>query len=325
MRVRIFYFILLICLCGEVSVAQTVHLQEVMKNSVELYSHYKDSLDNDIELRWGRPPLDRSFHCRYVLPELIGLKDIQFTPNSKQDNYSFVWIKSPLKAKRLLSKERSKNYQGYYQTSLNIENGEVVVYVMTGLQGKTGEALQGRFSYGIKDGNFELHTIEYQWTDTKTTYHNPNTEKVVSKKTYEDMFAIFFDDSITTKTFSDTIDVLRSVTQWKDVYFPEVNGVHYTYRSFLGKKTFSDRSKPFLAVNYSFNQHGDILVYFRTIFCQEQKGRYKNMQQHCSSAFVFTLSQDADGVFQISSYRRIMKLKCHILLKTRKEGLWDKV
>lgn len=291
------------------AIAQKRYLQDVLKESVELYSHYRDSLDNDIELKWGRPPLDRTFHQRYVLPELIGANSIQFPLNSKNDDFFLIWITSPLKVKELLLKGRSKNYQGYYITAFNIENGEIVVYIMTGFRGKTGETLQGRFSYGIKDSCFLLHTIEYQWKDIKTTYLNPTTEKVVSQQTYEDMFAIFLEDSITNETFSDTIDVLRSVTQWKDVYFPEANGVHYTYRSVLNKKTFSSRNKPFLAVNYAFNQQGDILVYFRTIFCQRQKGRYKSIQQHCSSAIVFTLSQDANGIYQIKNFRRIMGLR----------------
>lgn len=304
MHVRIFCFIILIVLGGTSSVAQGKSLQDVMKESVELYAHYRDSIDNDLELKWGRPPLDRTFRRRYVLPELIGVKNIQFTPSSKTDNYSLVWAKSSLRTKGLLLKGRSKNYQGYYQTSFNIENGEIVVYVMTGLQGKTGETLHGRFSYGLKDGDFELHTIEYQWTDTQVTYNNPNVEKVVSQQTYEEMFTVFFGDSITIKTFSDTVDVLRSVTQWKDVNFPEVNDVHYTYRSFVAEHMFLNRRKPFLAVNYTFNQQGDILVYFRTIFCQRQKGRYKNIQQHCSTAMVFTLSQDANGNYRIKHYKR---------------------
>lgn len=309
MRVRIFCFVLLIGLWGTSSVAQTKRLQDAMKESVELYAHYRDSIDNDFEMSWGRPPLVRAFRRRYVLPELIGVKNIQFAPNTKTDNISLVWIKSPLRVKKLLSKWRSKKYQGYYLTSLNIENGEIVIYVMTGCQGKTGETLQGRFSYGIKDGELELHTIEYQWTETQTTYHNPNVEKIVSLQAYEEMFTIFFNDSTTIETFSDTIDILRSVTQWKDVHFPEKNDVHYTYRSFVSEKEFSNRRKPFLAVNYSFNQQGDILVYFRTIFCRRQKGKYKNLQQHCSSAIVFTLSQDAKGIYQINHFKRTLGLR----------------
>lgn len=308
MHARIICFVILIGFGGTSSVTQAKNMQDVMKESVELYANYRDSIDNDLNLKWGLPQLNRAFHRRYVLPELIGVKNIHFTPNSKTDNFSLVWIKSPLRVKVLLLKGRSEKYPGYYQASLNIEDGEVVVYVMTGLRGKTGETLQGRFSYGIKDGDFELHTIEYQWTDTKTTYHNPNVKKLMSQQTYEEMFTFFFNDSITIKTFSDTVNVLRSVTQWKDINFPKVNGVHYTYQSFIGERAFSNRSKPFLAVNYTFNQQGDILVYFRTIFCQRQKGRYKNIQQHCSSAIVFTLSKDANGIYQIHHYKRIRGL-----------------
>ena len=41
----------------------------------------------------------------------------------------------------------------------------------------------------------------------------------------------------------------------------------------------------------------------------KQKGKYKQLQQHCSWALVFTLSPDINGKYKITSYKRIDEIK----------------
>lgn len=298
--------VLLICLTIGHSNAQITSLNDVVTDAVESYIHYRDNFDNDNEMRWGRLPIDREkYHVRYVLPELIGVQSLRFPTNSADGNYRLVWATNQSKAKRLLSKRRATDYNWYYMVALNIEDGELVVYVMTGCQGKVGETLQGRFSYGIKDGVFLLHTADYLWQDVVRVYINPDVGKMIDSQTTEEMFTVFFEDAHTLETFSDTIDVLQSITKWGNKCLPKKNGIYYTYQSLLGEKTISIRTKPYLSIDYTFNQQGEILVFFRTIYCHKQKGKYKSLQQQCSSALVFTLSQDANGLYQMMSYKRI--------------------
>ena len=70
MHVRIFCLIILIGFWGTSSVAQGKSLQDVMKESVELYAHYRDSIDNDLELKWGSPPIGQDFSSQ-VCPSRI--------------------------------------------------------------------------------------------------------------------------------------------------------------------------------------------------------------------------------------------------------------
>lgn len=297
---------LMMCMIGMNTIAQITSLNDVVADAVESYIHYRDKFDYDLAIEMGWPLIDvEKYSVRYVLPEFIGARELQFPTNSTDRKYKLVWATSKYTAKRLLSKKRTSNYDWYYMVALNIEEGELVVYVMTGYHGKVGETLQGRFSYGIKDGAFLLHTTDYLSQEAKRTYLNPDVGKIIEPQTTDEMFSVFYEDNYTLKTFSDTIDVLHSITKWGNKCLPEKKGFYYSYQSLLSKKTLSTRTKPFLSIDYTFNQRGEILVYFRTIYCQKQNGKYKSLQQHCTSALVFTLSQNVNGTYQIMSYKRV--------------------
>ncbi len=310
MKKQLLFLALLMCLNIEYPIAQNTSLNDVITDAVESYICFRDKFDNDIEAKWGRPPINNEkYSVRYVLPELIGAQKLRFPANSKDGKLRLVWATSQSKAKRLICKRRNSYYKWYYMVSLSIEDGELVVYVMTGYHGKVGETLQGRFSYGIKDGIFLLHTTDYIWLDVERTYHNSDVGKIIDPQTEGEMFSVFFEDAHTIETFSDTIDVLQSITKWRKCCMPEKRGVFYTYQSLLSDTMFSTWTKPFLSIDYTFNQQGDVLVYFRTIYCQKQKGKYRSLQQHCASALVFTLSQDVNGKYQIMSYKRVDGIK----------------
>lgn len=297
------------CSLTELVSAQTSNLQGIIRESVESYIKYRDSVDIEIDKRLGLQTTDRNNWKRYVLPELIGADNLFFSCNFESDGVPLVWVTKKRDVKRLLKKKRSDDYSWYYRVSINIEDDEFVVYVMTGFQRKVGETLQGRFSYGLKDGSLSLHTVDYQWTDIKQTYNNPNIGKVMASHILEDMISLWKEDSITRKTFSDTVDVLQSITNWRDSYLPEMSATSFTYLTFLSTRILSTRVNPFLSIDCTFNQQGELLVYFRTIYCQKQKGKYKQLQQHCSWALVFTLSPDINGKYKITSYKRIDEIK----------------
>lgn len=292
-----------LCLFPIVSMAQTTNLSDALIESVVLYIHHEDSISDDMASRNGEQIIVRRPLHRYVIPELIGVKDLSFSHCSKNDDVTLVWLKKKSCVKRIMTKSLSENYHGYYRVTINIEDGEFVVYVMKSFKRKVGETLQGRFSYGIKNGLLTIHTIEFQGAHSDSVVLcNPNVDKVVYQESYNKMFAIYFGDSLNLTVFSDTIDILHSINIWKAYNLPTVNDIYYTYESFLSQKTFSYRTKPFLSVDYTFNKEGDILAHFRTIYCQKQHGKYKKMQQICSSDFVFTLSQDSNGMYSLMTY-----------------------
>lgn len=303
---KAFLGVLLMCMIWGNTIAQITSLNDVVTDAVESYIHYRDKFDYDLAIEMGWSPIDIEKHrVRYVLPEFIGASELKFPTNLKDGKLVLDWATSPSKAKRLLSKRRSSDYDRYYMVALNIEDGELAVYVMTGYHGKVGETLKGRFSYGTKDGAFLLHTTDYLWQDVKRTYLDTDVGEIIEQQTTDEMFSIFLEDNHAVETFSDTIDVLQNITKWGNRCLPEKKGFYYIYHSLLSEKNLSKRSKPFLSIDYTFNQRGEILVYFRTIYCHKQKGKYKGLQQHCGSALVFTLSQNVNGVFQIMSYKQI--------------------
>lgn len=302
---KISFITIIFCSLTKLVSAQPYNIPGIIRESVAAYIKYRDSVDIEIDKRLGLQPIDRTLWDRYVLPEIIGVDNIMFPRNSEYDDASLIWVTKKRDVKCLLKKKRSSDYCWYYRVSLNFEDNEIVVYVMTGFQRKVGETLQGRYSYGIKDCGLSLHTIEYQWTDVKQTYNNPAVGKAIASHTLEDMLAIWKEDSITQKYFFDTIDILQSITIWRDSYLPEKLGIHYSFLTSLRTGILSTRTKPLLSIDYTFNQQGDILVYFRTIFWQNQKGENKHLQQHCSSALVFTLSPDVNGEYRVVSYKRV--------------------
>ena len=303
---KAFLGVLLMCMIWGNTIAQITSLNDVVTDAVESYIHYRDKLDYDlaIEMKWT--PIDvEKCRVRYVLPELIGARGLQFPTNSTDGKHRLVWATSKYTAKRLLSKRRSSDYDRYYMVALNIEDGELAVYVMTGYHGKVGETLKGRFSYGIKDGAFLLHTTDYLWQDVERTYLNTDVGEIIEPQTTDEMFSIFLEYNHTVETFSDTIDILQNITKWGNKCLPKKKGFYYICHSTLSGKKLPTKAKPFLSIDYTFNQQGEILVYFRTIYCHKQKGKYKSLQQYCSSALVFTLSKNINGGYQIMSYKQI--------------------
>ena len=298
MRKTLLATILFACSLPEVLMSQKADIPYLMKQSVELYIKHRDSIENDMPYCQNMlPQKDENARLVYVVPELIGADRMEFVQSPACDDIALVWVKSRHDVKKLLRKRRSSKFRFYYRCALNIENGEVVIYVMTGFQRKIGETLRGRFSYGRNGNGFCLHTIEYQYVGTDTMVSCSDVKPVVSRQSYERMFAIFEGENV----FGDTIDVVQNACVWKQPVFPKNENKYYRYHLMPPGKALFESTRPFLSVDYTINQSSDILVHFRTIYFSKQRGRYKKMQQHCSSDRIFTLSQDADGVYQITS------------------------
>lgn len=320
MHKRIFVIIAL-SVIANITIAQTSVFSSMIQKSVESYIHDHDSILGALD----RPHSSRSF----VLPELIGADKINFSASSAYSGSPIVWTTRRSAVKSLLRKNRSDNYNLFYRVALNIEDGEVVVYVTTGYKLKMGEHMIGRYSYGLKDGAFCLHSIKYIGVDlagtTIVARDTPNTDKIIENRTTNEIFDLFLDEF--GSSFSDTIDVICSTTIDSQEYpddadnhfvfvpygssFPkrrimDVADRHFIFVPYhaLTKRT-NEEQMTALSIDYTFNNTGDIMFFFRLIDIPKQKGRYHKMQQTASSCFVVVLSPDSDGLYQISSYHRI--------------------
>ena len=89
------------CSLTELVSAQTSNLQGIIRESVESYIKYRDSVDIEIDKRLGLQTTDRNNWKRYVLPELIGADNLFFSCNFESDGVPLVKKKKKRDVKRL--------------------------------------------------------------------------------------------------------------------------------------------------------------------------------------------------------------------------------
>lgn len=240
--------------------------------SQNISSLISDALERHIEME--NDGINEVSKKIYVTPYLFQINK-NILPK-KTGNTKINWLISKRQILEFMKKrEREKCKEDYYRNAytinMDLENNNVVIYV------------QFRRPLGGIDGadsriEYKYDTILNEYIFKKITYNKFREEDRIGllkqNSIYNELFQKHFSLLQTKNKYNDTIDVIYYHDKFPFIYNPDIPQSVFNipisiidYFNFDYGYKMRYNKKYVLSIDMSFNEKGNILIYFRDIYC----------------------------------------------------------
>ena len=220
----------------------------------------------------------------YVMPFLFYI-DKNILPTTLKDS-KIVWLTNKKQIRKIRMKSRDEKYRGFYSLNMSLEdNGNIIIYVQNQLKYYIDGA-KSRFEYKYYCDSNKYSLIKYEYfcdADYKTIYKKDVIDKFKSNSIYEELFQKHIFSQQVKDKYKDTINLVYyydkflfkySIALPENIHNIPINKVSRIEFKELYKTKY--QNKYLLSIDVSMNKKGNLIVYFRDIYCNGKFDNDKN-------------------------------------------------
>lgn len=211
----------------------------------------------------------------YVMPFLFSI-DKNILPTTLR-NSEIVWLTNKRQIRKIRDKKKDEIYRGFFSLNMSLEdNGNIVIYIQDQLKYYIDGA-KSRFEYKYYCDSNQYILIKHEYmcdADYKIIDEKHVNDKLRSSSIYKELFQKHLLSQQTKDKYNDTINIVYYDDKFAFKYIADmpksickmaINKIfHYDFEDSYETKY---KNKYLLSIDVSINKKGNVIVFFRDIYC----------------------------------------------------------